>query len=208
MIYIGNGIYSDSGPNDYLQHYGVLGMKWGVHKAKNHLKLLRKARRFGESGYRTRENSQEANEQYKKELEEVKNFARSNKKNGTKVKDIENIARNKAREEFGENYDRLYKKRQVAKGVTKGLLGLSAAGLVAGTVAQNKANRNYEKKNGIKTKLDPFHSYTFNTSANKKLETAGAALGAVAGSAAIPEIARKEYERALIADHWKKRYNK
>lgn len=29
MIYIGNGMYSDSG--EYLQHYGVLGMKWGQH---------------------------------------------------------------------------------------------------------------------------------------------------------------------------------
>lgn len=31
MIYIGNGIYSDSTPNEYLQHYGVKGMKWGQH---------------------------------------------------------------------------------------------------------------------------------------------------------------------------------
>lgn len=31
MIYIGNGIYSDSTPNEYLEHYGVKGMKWGQH---------------------------------------------------------------------------------------------------------------------------------------------------------------------------------
>lgn len=31
MIYIGNGMYSDSGPNNYLQHYGRKGMKWGQH---------------------------------------------------------------------------------------------------------------------------------------------------------------------------------
>lgn len=30
MIYLGNGIYSDSGP-DTLSHYGRLGMKWGQH---------------------------------------------------------------------------------------------------------------------------------------------------------------------------------
>lgn len=33
MIYIGNGIYSDSG-SDTLAHYGVPGMKWGVRKAR------------------------------------------------------------------------------------------------------------------------------------------------------------------------------
>lgn len=32
MIYLGDGIYSDSGP--YIQHYGVMGMKWGVRKDK------------------------------------------------------------------------------------------------------------------------------------------------------------------------------
>lgn len=31
MIYIGNGIYSDAGPKDYIMHYGVPGMKWGQH---------------------------------------------------------------------------------------------------------------------------------------------------------------------------------
>lgn len=33
MIYLGNGIYSESG-SDILAHYGVPGMKWGVRKAR------------------------------------------------------------------------------------------------------------------------------------------------------------------------------
>lgn len=33
MIYLGNGLYSDSGP-DTLAHYGILGMKWGIRKQK------------------------------------------------------------------------------------------------------------------------------------------------------------------------------
>lgn len=33
MIYLGNGMYSESGSNNQLMHYGVLGMRWGVRKA-------------------------------------------------------------------------------------------------------------------------------------------------------------------------------
>lgn len=32
MIYLGNGMYSSSGPNNSLMHYGVIGMKWGIRK--------------------------------------------------------------------------------------------------------------------------------------------------------------------------------
>lgn len=34
MIYLGDGMYSNSGPDNYLMHYGVLGMRWGIRKAK------------------------------------------------------------------------------------------------------------------------------------------------------------------------------
>lgn len=45
MIYLGNGMYSDSGPNNQLMHYGVLGMRWGVRRAQdvaNSMELYRK----------------------------------------------------------------------------------------------------------------------------------------------------------------------
>lgn len=45
MIYLGNGMYSDSGPNDELMHYGVIGMRWGHRKAlreaDSHTMLMR-----------------------------------------------------------------------------------------------------------------------------------------------------------------------
>lgn len=34
MIYLGNGMYSNSGSQNELMHYGVMGMKWGVRKAR------------------------------------------------------------------------------------------------------------------------------------------------------------------------------
>lgn len=46
MIYLGNGMYSDSGPQKQLMHYGVLGMKWGVRQARQeadaHTDLMRR----------------------------------------------------------------------------------------------------------------------------------------------------------------------
>lgn len=52
MIYIGNGIYSDATPNEYLQHYGVLGMKWGVRKARQLGRSIYDAHRRSIQGYR------------------------------------------------------------------------------------------------------------------------------------------------------------
>lgn len=34
MIYLGNGMYSDAGSNSYLEHYGVMGMRWGHRKQR------------------------------------------------------------------------------------------------------------------------------------------------------------------------------
>lgn len=47
MIYLGNGMYSDSGPNSQLMHYGVLGMRWG-HRTGilDDIRLARHRRRY------------------------------------------------------------------------------------------------------------------------------------------------------------------
>lgn len=203
--------HSDMTDPNHLEHYGVLGMKWGVHKAKNHLKLLRQGRSLSKEygPYRNYDakNAIKAQELYEKELNEIKNFAKSNKKTKTKVKDIEKLAKDKARSEFGENYDKLYKKMQRSQRISNGLFGLAAGGAIATGIAQKKANRKWEKEHGLKTKNGPFSGYLLNNKGNKLPKGLGAASMATLAGSYIGEAAKEYNNHKLLKEYWKKNNN-
>ena len=123
MIYVGNGIYSDATPNEYLMHYGVIGMKWGVHRAKEHEKnIYRHNRANGMS-------RQAAKQAYRDRMAGVKQFARNNHGTGLKSRDIYNRSREEARNTI-DNYDKKLKAQRRRKAIAVGL-GAAAAGTAA-----------------------------------------------------------------------------
>jgi hypothetical protein len=120
MIYIGNGMYSDANPNEYLEHYGVLGMKWGIHRARIHEKNLY---RYNRANGMSR---QDAKAQYRSRMAGVKSYARKNLRTGMKARDIATNSYNKANKTIAD-YDKL-RKNQKARKIFGAALGAAAAG--------------------------------------------------------------------------------
>ena len=161
MIYIGNGIYSDATPNEYLQHYGVLGMKWGVHRARQHEKNLYYYDRYSRNMSRA-----DAKEAYKKRMNAVKQRALSGKGTNKKVGYIYNPSRQRAKK-YIKDYD---KKREGQ--INNRLMTGTAAGItgfVAGTAAYNHFNARARGSREIASgKATPVNS-PFGRSAHKEM---------------------------------------
>ena len=138
MIYLGNGIYSDSGP-DTLSHYGVLGMKWGIHRARQHEKNIRTYNRYHGM---TRK---QANAEYKKRMADLELYAKKHKGNKRYTSDdIANVSRKYAQKKI-KDYDNKRKLQKfdramtgISAGATLGLLGMATGSALKGDVKQLK----------------------------------------------------------------------
>ena len=186
MIYIGNGIYSDASPNEYLAHYGVLGMKWGVHKAKRHLQNIRGGAFVNA---KTKQDIDDAEKRYQEDLNSVKEYARQNKKNkAVKVSDIEKIAKDKARKHYGDSYDKMDRRMKVARGLNYGLTGAAAGLGAASLIKQGSQNRKWEKNHGFKNHMLGTHKYAYDGSKGTKVAD-GLGYGAIGalGASLIPQ---------------------
>lgn len=142
MIYLGNGIYSDSGP-DTLAHYGVLGMKWGIRKDKEFRrdlnwheanKRIRKIKRDRNAGkYRNvpkagiKQMIRDIENQTKAKNKAMKyDYANYKPKKGAKAKEIYEENMKRAQSEIP-HYKTKHAIRKAAK-----IAGLAGAGYLGG----------------------------------------------------------------------------
>lgn len=196
MIYIGNGIYSDSGPNDYLQHYGVVGMKWGVRKARSHIKniyygRLSKSKSIGDM--------RSAKLKYREDMKNIREFAKQNKKNkDVKVSDIEKAARDKAKSHFDDDYDTIDRKIKTRRAIDNALTGAAAGLGAASMIYQGKQNRKYEQSHGLTSHMPGSHKYVLdNSRGTKAADALGYASIGLLGASVIPQSSRNKYRRMM-----------
>ena len=148
MIYIGNGIYSEATPNEYLQHYGVIGMKWGVRKARQHERNLYRYNR-GQGMSRA-----DAKAQYRANMQGVKQYAKANKRTGATTADISKASYNRANSKI-KDYDKMLKsqkRRRIAAGVA-GAAALTAAGVIGYKYGKKKYD-DRKKERAFKSQRD------------------------------------------------------
>lgn len=198
MIYIGNGIYSEATPNEYLQHYGVIGMKWGVRKARQHERNLYRYNR-GQGMSRA-----DAKAQYRANMQGVKQYAKANKRTGATTADISKASYNRANSKI-KNYDRVVRSQNKRKKIIAGL-GAGAAAL-GGAALYNQYRKSARNTRDIaRGKViagdniyDAFENFgranlydAANTELSKTLGKGAAALGGAAAGVATAHIIKNK----------------
>lgn len=135
MIYIGNGIYSTSGSNDYLIHYGVLGMRWGIRKASQYeMDITRGKRAKNRKDYKSglinkttyKKNKKRYAKEYSDAMENVMQNARKYKKTDKNKEFIYEKSKRRASEVY-DDYDKKISRRDFLNSVSKSLAGASLA---------------------------------------------------------------------------------
>lgn len=142
MIYVGNGIYSDATPNEYIKHYGVLGMKWGVHRARAHEQNIYRYNVVNGM------NKKKAKNLYKNRMKQVKEYAKKNKGTSMKIKDIEKPSFDKASSKIT-NYKKFRKGQKIRTGVAAGLVGVGSLSVLGGGIMGIVGGKTKRKATGL-----------------------------------------------------------
>ena len=182
--------------NNYLCHYGVVGMKWGVRKARSHIKniyygRLSKSKSIGDM--------RSAKLKYREDMKSIREFAKQNKKNkDVKVSDIEKAARDKAKSHFDDDYDTIDRKIKTRRAIDNALTGAAAGLGAASMIYQGKQNRKYEQSHGLTSHMPGSHKYVLdNSRGTKAADALGYASIGLLGASVIPQSSRNKYRRMM-----------
>lgn len=158
MIYLGNGIYSESG-SDTLAHYGVLGMKWGVHKARQsavkreaemswahqrYLKRQKKAGNLSRADYKAQKKARI--QEFRENRRKINQGAKISDRSGSFDTRFADSAKNRYYKAFGKDIDQktesARKTQRLGRYISLAGSGLHAAGAWAEAHGENKDNKN------------------------------------------------------------------